>query len=123
MKRLLFFAAFLAVVWYFGTHGQSLKDFVLSPVNMVKGTSSGVELHNIRKALIIYHKVHDSCLAPSQFTEYLKQEFRSVVKDPTLDPWERPYRYSLIAGGFQIESSGPDRRFGTTDDLRIKWKE
>jgi general secretion pathway protein G len=42
------------------------------------------------------------------------------VKTPTipLDPWETPYKYTLVnADAIQITSAGPDKTEGTADDI------
>ncbi|HEX4452173.1 MAG TPA: hypothetical protein VH143_14955 [Kofleriaceae bacterium] len=35
-----------------------------------------------------------------------------------LDPWGTPYRMTPSGQGFAISSAGPDRIFGTADDVR-----
>ncbi len=47
------------------------------------------------------------------------------MERPALDPWERPYRYSVnpnadsnSSAAISIASAGPDGRFGTEDDVR-----
>jgi len=36
-----------------------------------------------------------------------------------IDPWARPYRYVTTETGFRLESSGPDRVFGNSDDICV----
>lgn len=34
-----------------------------------------------------------------------------------LDGWETPFRYVRTQGSYELISAGPDRQFGTADDL------
>lgn len=38
-------------------------------------------------------------------------------KPMPIDPWGVPYRYNTSTNGFDIRSAGPDKTFGTADDL------
>jgi hypothetical protein len=40
------------------------------------------------------------------------------LDEPPLDPWGTPYRLSLVGDGVVVECAGPDKQFGTDDDLR-----
>ena len=42
-----------------------------------------------------------------------------TASDVPRDPWGQPYRYRLIDGKPCIDSSGPDRKFGTEDDVNL----
>ncbi len=62
--------------------------------------------------------------------EAFKQDLRNagIDFDSMRDPWNSPYRVQFdLTGtqeGFEIKSAGPDRKFGTSDDLmaqRISW--
>lgn len=35
------------------------------------------------------------------------------------DPWGQPYRYVASSDGFTLATAGPDRRFGTQDDMSM----
>jgi hypothetical protein len=38
---------------------------------------------------------------------------------PSRDPWGTAYRYEAVGtDDYQLESAGPDGKFGTSDDLR-----
>ena|ERR1039458_2403753 len=49
------------------------------------------------------------------------------IKDPRwkIDPWGTPFRYQLLTNGCVLSSAGPDRQFGTADDIvrRLTWDE
>ena len=50
---------------------------------------------------------------------YWRWHHASHVHTPyVLDPWGTPYRMSPSGQGFAITSAGPDRTFGTADDVR-----
>ena len=38
-------------------------------------------------------------------------------EDYPVDPWGTPYRYSPVGGEPKFISAGPDRKFGTRDDI------
>jgi general secretion pathway protein G len=38
------------------------------------------------------------------------------LKGAPTDPWGTPYSYCLVNGKPEINSAGPDRKFGTSDD-------
>jgi len=59
---------------------------------------------------------------PSQVTvKRLRQDMG--LKDADLqDPWGTPMRYEPAGAGFRVFSAGPDRRFGTGDDVEVSDK-
>jgi len=56
----------------------------------------------------------DELTIPDEFTG------EPYIERIPLDPWNQPYRYALLdpgTGTFRLWSAGPDRTFGTDDDL------
>jgi type II secretion system protein G len=37
-----------------------------------------------------------------------------------LDPWDTPYQYEKTDSAFSVQSAGPDRQFGTSDDVNVR---
>ncbi len=50
-----------------------------------------------------------------EFEAWLEDRYR--VERSRVDGWGTPYRLELVGGGFRVISAGPDRQFGTGDDL------
>lgn len=46
--------------------------------------------------------------------------FIPYVSSVTVDVWGNPVRYSVSEGAFVVRSAGPDRKFGTVDDVVIR---
>jgi len=36
-----------------------------------------------------------------------------------LDPWQQPYDYALLSGGYRLRSTGADRTLATADDVMV----
>lgn len=53
---------------------------------------------------------------PERLEEVLPSESAPVAM--RVDAWETPFRYDVIGTGYKISAAGPDRAFGTADDLQ-----
>ena len=47
---------------------------------------------------------------------YGKDEY--LIQQRVVDPWGNNYKYTFSTNGVAMESAGPDRQWGTADDLR-----
>jgi hypothetical protein len=74
--------------------------------------------------------VHRFCLAYGEWPQDLSElraygeAMRSsddciLLDELILDPWDVPYKYSLEQSTYRIVSAGPDRQFGTADDIGL----
>jgi hypothetical protein len=58
---------------------------------------------------------------PQNFSNYLRENLLVRVaysqRDTSLDFWGSPYKLSKKRGRFLITSAGPDKKFGTKDDM------
>lgn len=55
---------------------------------------------------------------PRDWAQFISDSFSSKGKKLTdRDPWDTPYRFLVSPKAVEIASAGPDRRFGTPDDL------
>jgi len=55
------------------------------------------------------------------FHSWVRQHVRvrgNIRGDAGLDPWGIPYRGTLVGRTLNIVSAGPDRQFGTKDDIK-----
>lgn len=66
-------------------------------VRQIVSALTGKNAHNI-----VFIEEPDSCL--NQRGEYL-------------DPWKTPYRIATAGTNIEVRSAGPDRKFGTADDI------
>jgi hypothetical protein len=57
---------------------------------------------------------------PESFESYLRKNNKSKLpgRDPSVDYWGTPYRLELHDHIITITSAGPDKQFGTGDDVR-----
>jgi hypothetical protein len=58
------------------------------------------------------------------YLEGKKSTVKHLAHIPPRDPWGCRYVYALLPGkaGFELSSSGPDRRFGTNDDIIVDFR-
>jgi hypothetical protein len=66
---------------------------------------------------------------PETFSAYLKRMMTNtsgrtdIVRDYSLDRWGQPFRLLVSSDSERsIASAGPDKRFGTQDDLTVKFR-
>lgn len=101
----------------------NVKELALSPITLTQGVASSVELQNLQKTIVMVKNQNGAYPEESEFESIVLDKFSSVIKDPRLDYWGRPYRYRRRPGGFEIRTGGPDRKFETNDDLTMKWED
>jgi len=53
---------------------------------------------------------------PASLAELVKEGLMGSVPQ---DPWGGSYRLRAQAGGFVVESAGPDRQYATADDVKV----
>jgi len=88
----------------------------------IEGTLKGIE--DIQKAAIIYGMQHNGRLPDS--IEDLTKESEDGYQHPLLKPddktdsWHTPFQFEKDGKNITITSAGPDRKFGTKDDLTNK---
>ena len=81
------------------------------------------DIQQICSALKMYRLLTGQCPTTTQGLKALMQNPGvtnwQAFLDPKipLDPWGTPYRYTTTTNGFEIRSAGPDKAFGTADDL------
>ena len=57
----------------------------------------------------------EACYQGEQYPSSLDQ----IKTDPRLkvDPWGTPFQYQLLSNGCSLACAGPDKKFGTADDI------
>jgi len=56
---------------------------------------------------------------PRDFSAFMERSFHGDSVRNGLDNWGQPLMYEPYRNGYMLASSGPDRQFGTYDDLSI----
>ena len=56
---------------------------------------------------------------PQTFSEFLRNNMRSKAqtRDTSKDQWGNPYRLELNGATATVRSAGPDKQFGSADDI------
>lgn len=90
-------------------------------LGVVKLSVSGTELGGIDKALLVYKHTTGDYPQEEQFRQFLSENLLSRGgKDQGLDQWGSSYSYKRYSNGYRITTAGPDKRFGTEDDLYLE---
>lgn len=114
------------IIWFIlslVSKADEIKNVITAPMLVTQGVSVAVELRGIENMLVMYKMANEHLLPEDQFDQYVRDKFKSRLKDPLEDPWGKKYRYAHIPGGFALGSSGPDKKFQTEDDVIINWIE
>lgn len=85
---------------------------VMNHLNETKIKVAGLDAAAVRQAARVFELNEGRCPTMDQLldSEALDEEAR------TTDPWETPFRLEC-SGGPRATSAGPDREFGTGDDI------
>ena len=80
-----------------------------------------VELNGIAQA-VAQDYTESNQLPIDTFAEFLRSNMRTASgkppkRDPSIDPWETPYKLEQIHNGFQVLCAGPDKTWDTDDDM------
>ena len=123
MSRLIKFTiAVVIILWLIGM-APAAREVAMSPIRMAEGIVAGVELHNLRKVVVMEKTATGRYPDRAEFARLIQRRFRSRLKDPRLDSWGRPYQYRRLARGFELRSAGPDRTPGSADDIVMTWRD
>jgi hypothetical protein len=60
--------------------------------------------------------------APERYAHYLRDSGGYALggRDLSQDPWETPYTLSIDGNTYCVRSAGPDRQYGTEDDVFVE---
>ena len=111
----------LMTIGYLCYANSDLLDKGLALINSVQvDTTVNVEINNIGRALRAYY-VETNGLPLDNFTKWLDENMTEEggkrTRDHTKDMWGTPYRLERRGNGFAVMSAGPDRAWGTADDI------
>ena len=86
----------------------------------VQTTASGVEMNEIARAVRM-HYLETNRLPTDNFSAFLRESMAQAggkrTRDPSADLWGTAFRIEKTPKGFRVLSAGPDRKWGTPDDL------
>lgn len=94
--------------------------------DMTRVTAVQMELQGISKVIYLEYIAEDRLPPPETIAGLIKANMSAPGdRDVTLDMWDTPYAYRpLMQGtvevGYEVISFGPDRTFGTEDDIIVK---
>lgn len=94
-----------------------------APVQVVRGVATSVEMQQLQRAIFMNKVGSGEYLPDERFPDFVRENFRSGLKDPLVDSWSRPYLYRRYQNGFILRSLGPDGIFDSDDDLVLRWEE
>jgi hypothetical protein len=71
--------------------------------------------------LIEADAVSNGLPAPERYSGYLRDSGGYTLggRDMSQDPWETPYTLSIEGDTYSVRSAGPDKEYGTEDDVFI----
>jgi hypothetical protein len=92
----------------------------LDVLGAVQGAASSTEMSEIARAVRMRY-LETNALPLDNFGDFLRESMAQAsgkrTRDPSRDLWGTPFRLEKTAGGFRVLSAGPDRAWGTHDDL------
>jgi hypothetical protein len=83
------------------------QDFCTRTIDVARRTT-----HRLVDAYMAWWRSHRGQTCPASLAELQELEATEA-----LDPWHQPYVMRCDSSGFQVLSAGPDRTFGTDDDV------
>lgn len=105
------------------TSVPQLRPILFSPLTMVQGTISSIEMKKLQKMVLAERERTGTLPEDSAFAKLVRSESHSPFSDSLFDSWKNPYEYTRSSRGFEIRSIGPDGESGTKDDLVVHWEE
>ena len=116
MIRLLFRTLPIAILVYGIYHSSDrARNVFRTAKNMTLQVRVMMNMSNMAKGL--KPLVASGEALPYDFQQYLRDNLRSGAADPSLDPWQTPYRIERREGSVFIVSCGPDLECSTKDDI------
>lgn len=118
----------LAMMGMTAAGGPSMKAQVSKVTDMVKVSSTQGELASISQ-IIYLEWVADEKLPPAESIQEMIRTNMTAAgnRDVSKDTWGTPYAYAAVNENgqdiaFILLSAGPDKQYGTDDDIQLKRK-
>jgi hypothetical protein len=104
----------VALTWMCASFGLSLlHDYRSTCHGPCKQHTARRGVANIEQAILLFAIDENRC--PSGNDELIRGHYVAVAG--LVDPWGTAIAYSCVNGEPKARSAGPDRRFGTPDDV------
>lgn len=129
MRAQLFVFVFLSFAVTIGAHhslaespmragiGDALGDFAKPIIDFAKSTMVKYEMSSLAKTIQAKAYGKNIIPTPENFRQYVRDSMQSS-RDPSLDLWDMPYKFERKGKLGVIVSYGPDKKKGTSDDIR-----
>jgi hypothetical protein len=115
-KLILLILAGLGAALYFPKSRAYVKEHAMPLMNPVLRWQTADEMDQIVRDLRTYEQEHANRLPTrDEWPDFLA---RTYSEAQTSDSWGSQYHYMLQRDSFIIVSYGPDRVYGTDDDIR-----
>lgn len=90
-------------------------------IDYAKSTMTQYEISTMARFMIYNAIGKNRVPTPQNFSKYLQETMQSS-RNPSLDFWDKPYLLERRGRKFAIISTGPDKKRGTTDDIRYDFE-
>lgn len=90
-------------------------------LNFFKVHLTRYELSGLVQAISAKAMTSRSIPSAQNFQQYVRDTMQSS-RDPSLDYWKTPYAFQRNGKIGAVFSAGPDRRYGTADDIRQEFE-
>jgi len=103
------------------SQADELQAFVDTSLDMTRVVSAKAELSTIRAA-VAFELAQDrdpEDFEGSDFADFIRENLHSDTKDPSLDPWDEPYRFRIHRDEYELFSMGPDGNMDSDDDVWV----
>ena len=115
-KLVLMIILGLSAAMYFPDSRQMLLDTAAPVINPVLGWQTEGEIEKIIRDLRTHEQEHYNRLPDRrEWRDWLARTYHGKVVE---DSWGQPYHFLTQRDSFYVVSYGPDRTYGTIDDIR-----
>jgi len=114
---------FLAILLSYNTPHSPVNKAVQKNIDELKSVAVKMELQQL--AYLVYIDTIDGTVPnPRTFPNFIRRNalITTSRKDSAKDYWGTYYRFWFTSSQFLIVSAGPDRKFGTEDDIQAGYR-
>ena len=125
-RQLVFLTTVVGLLLLLANFVPAVGEVLMAPISLAQGLAVSVEIQQIQSAVVRHVQTHGGVPAwnDAEFRAFVRTQFQTRGRDPSLDFWGHPYHYSSHVEGrsFRITSFGPDGRQNTADDMQVEWR-
>jgi hypothetical protein len=103
-----------------GAHSKdALTRRLASVLDLQSVIVTQMDLHTIRDQLVIA-SIGEENFRITDLRQFIRQHLAPTPdRDTSVDFWGTPYRHEVHAENLKLASAGPDKVFGTADDIEV----